>query len=213
MKNGLLLSTSYLPPISWFAAIVNLQIDNVLLEKWEHFPKQTYRNRARILSPNGVLDMSIPILKGARNHHTKVKDLKISYDVNWQKVHWKSLESSYRSSAYFEYYEDEFAPLYAKHQMFLLDFNESLLEVIFKCLKTNKKYEFTESYEDEYPSDIIDLRDVIHPKKEPLFVTDKYYQMFAKEGEFHPDLSIVDLLFNHGTRAMGVMSSAKSTIL
>ena len=195
-----------MPPVSWFAAFV--QHDGpVQIEKFEHFPKQTYRNRAHIYSPNGLLGLSIPVVKGSKSH-TKLKDVKISYEANWQKIHWKSLESGYRSSSFFEFYEDDIRPFYEQKTEFLFDYNEALMEFLFKSLKLEKNYDFTNSYE-VYEEPVKDYRDNIHPKKTPLYSTDEYYQVFSTANGFIPDLSIVDLLFNHGNRAMEIIRKSR----
>src|SRR5690606_42130887 len=120
-----ILPLCYLPPISWFWAYLQGREGEILLEKQEHFPKQTYRNRCLIQSPNGRLALSIPVPKGS-GEHTAYKDIRISRHQPWQKIHWRSQEAAYRSSAFFEFYEDELAPFYEKRFDFLFDFNEQL---------------------------------------------------------------------------------------
>src|SRR6202000_3568320 len=122
IEKGALMPLFYLPPVAWFAELKKYQ-PAVLIEREEHFPKQTYRNRADIYSPDGKLSLVVPVVKGLKNH-TKVKDVKISYDFKWQRLHWMSLQACYRRSAYFEFYEDDFAPFYEKKFPFLFDYNE-----------------------------------------------------------------------------------------
>src|SRR5690606_2639334 len=121
MDNHLILPACYLPPVSYFRTI-QIHPTNFLVEKCEHYPKQTYRNRASIYSANGKLDLIIPIQKG-KHGHTKMQDVKISYEWDWQRLHWMSLQTAYRRSAYFEYYEDDFAPFYHQRKEWLLDYN------------------------------------------------------------------------------------------
>ncbi len=199
MKTGAVFPVCYLPPISFFSAYLAAG-DGMLLEKQEHFPKQTYRNRASIYAPNGPLDLIIPVMKGSKVH-TPVKDVRISYDAGWQRLHWLSLQTSYRSSAYFEYYEDEFAPFYEKREPFLFDFNEQLLLLVLRLLKIEPVHQYTEHYQKNYEK-VADYRDRIHPKKkaEPgLFKP--YYQVFGDRHGFISDLSVVDLLFSQGPQA------------
>lgn len=188
----------YLPPISYFSAIRAFGRP-ILIEQYEHFPKQTYRTRASIHSANGKLDLIVPVKKGS-NGHTAMKDVRISYDANWQRLHWLSLQTSYRTSAFFEYYEDEFAPFYDKKYDFLVDYNMELFELICRLLKLEVPWVRTTGYEAEYVG-AIDLRTAIHPKK-PLFrQTEPYFQVFASKNGFLDDLSIVDLLFNQGPQS------------
>jgi hypothetical protein len=189
----------YLPPVTYFSAL-NMHNLNFIIEKNEHFPKQTFRNRASIASPNGVLDLIVPVVKGAKVH-TPVKDVKISYDFKWQRLHWLSLQACYRSSAYFEYYEDEMAPFYEKKYNFLLDFNLDLLNWIFKQLKQNPIYTLTSEFDKEYTNDL-DYRTQLNNKKYlSELPAKKYFQVFSDRNDFLPHLSIVDLLFNQGPQA------------
>lgn len=189
----------YLPPVSYFSAIQQFDYE-ILVEKYEHFPKQTYRNRARIYSPNGILDLIVPVIKGA-NVHTKMKDVRISYDFNWQRIHWMSLQTCYRSSAYFEYYEDELAPFYHKKFNYLFDYNLELLLWLLQQLKKKPVLSFTEEYTD-IENGLVDYRTKIHFKKEDLSQSfSQYYQVFEDRHGFLPNLSIADLLFNQGPQA------------
>src|ERR1700748_309089 len=162
IANGVVLPMLYLPPVEYFAEL-NRYKASILIEHEEHFPKQTYRNRANICSPDGVLALTVPVIKGSKNH-TSIKDVQISYDFNWQRLHWLSLQACYRRSAYFEYYEDEFAQFYHKKFDFLFDYNEQLLQFILKSIKLKVELNYTESYEADYSS-LMDMRDDIHPKK------------------------------------------------
>ena len=107
MSNSIVLSANYLPPVSYFHAIAQTT-DAITIDKFEHFPKQTFRNRTQIGTANGILNLFIPIQHG-RKTHVPMKDVRISYDHDWQRLHWLSMQTAYRSSAYFEYYEDEYS--------------------------------------------------------------------------------------------------------
>jgi hypothetical protein len=205
MHKGAIFPLFYLPPIEYFNKL--LQHQEILIEQEEHFPKQTYRNRASIQSPNGKLDLTIPVVKGSKAH-TKVKDVKISYDYNWQRLHWLSLQTCYRSSAFFEFYEDEFEPFYSKKYEYLFDYNSSLMSLLFKLLKIAPQFTYTASFESMY-SDIDDYRAVIHPKLESTYQTKPYFQVFEDRNGFMPNLSIVDLLFNQGPKSVQFLQSSK----
>lgn len=187
----------YLPPVSYFKELKNSGYQ-FLLEREEHFPKQTFRNRATIYSPNGGLDLIIPVIRGEKVH-TKMKDVRISNDFNWQRLHWKSLESCYRNSAYFEYYEDEFSKFYHQKFDFLFDYNLEVINWLFKQLKITANPEFTETYTKELSS-TQDFRDrTLFKSKEGDFKP--YFQVFDDREGFKPNLSIVDLLFNQGPQS------------
>src|ERR1035437_8256026 len=106
MINAALFPTAYLPPIQYYAKVA--ACPNVVFELYEHFPKQTYRNRSYIMSPNGEQMLVVPLK--SRTERIITRDIRISYNDNWQKLHWRSLEAAYRRSAYFEYYENDLFP-------------------------------------------------------------------------------------------------------
>lgn len=196
MQNLAIFPLFYLPPVSYFTLLKENNFE-FLLEKFEHLPKQTYRNRATIASPNGSLDLVIPVVKGAKVH-TPYKDVKISYDERWQRLHWLSLQTCYRSSAYFEFYEDGLAPFYEKKYDFLFDYNYDMLTWLFKQLKISSDLVTTESYEENSAKD---YRSAMTKKEIPVTQTKPYFQVFSDRNEFIPNLSIVDLLFNQGPQA------------
>lgn len=196
MHNRAIFPLFYLPPVSYFSAL-NAQNYEFLIEKEEHFPKQTFRNRMRVYSPNGPLDLFLPVIKGSK-YHTKVKDVRISYDFKWQRLHWLSLESCYRNSAYFEFYEDGLAPFYNKKYDFLFDFNMEMLEWVFKQMKKSPEIGFTTEYEKDITTEL-DFRNKLQFKNPELITPAKpYYQVFEDRNGFLPNMSIVDLLFNQG---------------
>jgi len=199
---GAVLPMFYLPPVEYFIRL-NTYKPDILIEREEHFPKQTYRNRANIYSPEGILTLVVPVVKGSKTH-TKVKDVKISYDFEWQRLHWLSLQACYRRSAYFEYYEDDFSVFYQNKYPFLFDYNEQLLQFLLKALKIKTPLNYTESFEFEYPN-LADFRNSIHPKKEIDFEQKPYFQVFDERKGFIKNLSIIDLLFNQGPQAVNYL--------
>jgi len=199
---GAIFPLFYLPPVAFFSE-VNQHKNNFLIEQKEHFPKQTYRNRAQIYSPDGALTLVVPVEKGSKNHRV-VKDVKISYDFNWQRLHWLSLECCYRSSAYFEYYEADFAPFYqGKKHVFLFDYNEALLRLVLKLMKLNLEIGFTNDYEADFKG--ADFRKSIHPKSDADLQQKTYFQVFDDRQGFLKNLSIVDLLFNQGPNTLNYL--------
>ncbi len=184
----------YFPPISYFKDWIKSK--EIELEKWENFQKQTYRNRCKILGPNGVQKLIIPTL---HNGTRLYKDIQISYSENWQKEHIKSLEAAYRRSPYFEFYEDDIIPLLESKEKFLLDFNFKILEQLLSILQIENEIRFTTQYKSEY---LYDYRDSFNAKKEQSVNMDSYSQVFNDRFSFQPNLSILDLLFNLGPEAI-----------
>ncbi|MDB5011176.1 MAG: WbqC-like protein family protein [Mucilaginibacter sp.] len=202
IEKGAVLPMFYLPPVEYFVKL-NTYKPDILIEREEHFPKQTYRNRADIYSPDGKLSLAVPVMKGSKNH-TKIKDVKISYDFNWQRLHWMGLQACYRRSAYFEYYEDDLVPFYEKKYNYLFEYNEQLLHFVLKAIKMPLTLNYTETYEEKYPS-LIDCRSSITPKKESGFEQKPYFQVFEDRQGFMKNLSIVDLLFNQGPQTINYL--------
>jgi hypothetical protein len=198
MQKGVILPLFYLPPIEFFSVLLS-SVDSVAIERFEHFPKQTFRNRATIYSPNGPLNLIVPVLKGSKTH-TKVKDVKISYEYRWQRLHWMSLQTCYRSSSYFEFYEDDLAGFYHKKWDYLFDYSLEILEFLLQALKIKSQLTFTEEYLPEYEN-LTDYRTSIHPKSASTYAPKPYFQLFEERGGFIPNLSIADVLFNHGPLA------------
>lgn len=184
----------YFGPISYFSEII--KAEDVKFEVHENFVKQTYRNRCYIQGANGKLRLAIPM-----NHDgsRKMKDLRVSTESNWKKEHFKSIVSAYKSSPFFDYYEDEIAQIYHQKIDFLLDFNLKTMEFIHSKLKLELKFNQTESY--ELVSEEYDFRNKFNSKKEPEGIFPEYMQVFTEKLGFMPDLSILDLLCNEGPNA------------
>jgi hypothetical protein len=104
----------------------------VQIEVMESFPKQTYRNRCTITTPDGALTLSVPVKRADSKQQTR--DVEISYQQHWQHQHWIALVSAYKRTPYFDYYADFFRPFYEKETKFLVDLNEGLHEVIVRLL-------------------------------------------------------------------------------
>jgi hypothetical protein len=202
MHSTAILPTTYLGPIQYYHKLISYP--SCIIEHNENFIKQTYRSRCDIYSPNGALTLSIPLEK--RNKRQVIKDVKISYEYSWQTLHWRSLESCYRRSPFFEYFEDDLRPYFEEKKFdFLIDLNEALQKEILSLLKLKPQYSFTSEYKKEY-SDADDYRNIISPKEplslDPEFIIKPYNQVFEQRHGFIPNLSILDLLFNEGSKAL-----------
>lgn len=207
----ILLHPTYFGPVSQFAAM--LKAKEVVFENEDNYQKQTYRNRMYIYGANGKLLLNIPIKHtGNKSGHQKYKDIKIENDFPWQKQHWRSLENVYRTSPFFEFYEDEFHPLYHQKFDFLMDFNYHTLELALECLQTDITFDKTSEFILK-PRGIINGRSLVEAKSRKPPQLDPYPQVFQEKFGFLNDLSIVDLLFNEGPNAVNYLEQQEPSIL
>ena len=194
ISKPILLSTTYLPSVFYLKQI--LQHDTIIIEKNENFIKQTYRNRCDIVSANGLITLSIPLIK--QTNKELISEKKISYTENWQQQHWRTLVSAYKNSPYFDFFEHEFKPFYENKYEYLFDYNLQLLETILKILRVKKTILFTEEYQ-LTPNNSDDFRILSDLKQTEITLKQTpYYQVFSDKNGFKENLSCIDALFNIG---------------
>lgn len=193
------LSSAYLAPVEYYSAMAKAEV--VYFEHCDYYVKQTYRNRCHIAAANGVMALSIPVEK-ASSEKMLTRDVRISDHNDWQLNHWRSIESAYNSTPFFEYYKDDLLPFYEKKWTFLWDFNQEIQTRVLELLELKPEIQLTDEYKITLNESVLDLRESIHPKKQDLQAEYKsYYQVFEQRFGFQPNLSIIDLLFNMGNEA------------
>lgn len=204
MKQTIYLSSAYLAPVEYYARLYSCE--KAYIEQHDHYIKQTYRNRCVIAATDGPLTLSIPTEKPS-SPKCAMKDIRISDHGNWRHLHLNALESAYRNSPFYEYYEDDFKPFYEQKHEFLFDFNEALQSLVCELIDLHPHTERTSEYKLNFESNEVDFRESIHPKKESTegFKATPYYQVFEARHGFLPNLSIVDLLFNMGPESLLVL--------
>lgn len=201
--NEVCLSTAYLAPVSYFQLLSRAQ--KVVVDPHEYYQKQSYRNRCRIATANGPLDLIIPV-EFPMGKHTTVREVRLSDHGDWRSKHWKAIASAYNSSPFFEYYADELEAFYSKTQHYLWEFNSGLQDKIIELMDLQVNIVVADRYISEWRGDGPDLRELLHPKKELSFFDARpYYQVFAHKQGFLPGLSAVDLLFNMGNESVLVL--------
>ena len=201
----------YNGPVNYFARLV--REETILIEQFDSYIKQTYRNRCRVSGPNGVLSLSIPV---KRNRGVKClhRDIRIDYDKPWNKIHWKSLVAAYAASPFFEYISDDLVGFYEGRFDFLVDLNTQMLEKTLKIMGLDIPVHLTREFQEITGED--DPRQFIHPKintwvADPGFAAEPYHQVFSERFGFQANLSILDLLFNEGPDSLSVLKRSLRT--
>ena len=170
----MVLPTTYLGSVEWYRQFWT-NPSTVQIEVMESFPKQTYRNRCTITTPDGPLTLSVPVKRADSKQLTR--DVEISYQQRWQHQHWIALVSAYKRTPYFDYYADFFRPFYEKETKFLVDLNEGLHEVIVRLMAN---------------------REPRAKNQEQRLVTTTDWSGMDLEPCFGDGQSILDLLFEYG---------------
>lgn len=194
----ILLSSAYFGPLQYFARFALGK--SILIEQYEHYLKQSYRNRCNIMGANGLLALVVPVKKPNGNK-TLMKDVLIDYDTDWRKNHLQSIKSAYKNSAFFEYYFDDFFLSIRKKSKFLIDLNAELTNIVLRHLELETEIKYTDRYMDD-KTEIEDYTELIHPKKDinsdAHFSSPSYIQVFSDKHGNISNLSILDLIFNTG---------------
>lgn len=209
-ETALLIELHYFPSISFFSKF--FLHPNLILEQHENYVKRSFRNRTHIASANGLLRLSVPLAKG-KNQQQSIREVSINYDENWQSNHWTAICSAYGNAPFFEYYIDDFQPLFEEPTEKLFDFNLKILNTLFFVLDIAPTIQLSESYVRDTPDGIIDFRNRINPKTtvdgaDKNFQIIPYTQVFVEKNSFLPNLSILDLIFCKGPETVVILENS-----
>jgi hypothetical protein len=193
-----LLHPAYFPCIAQMVAVV--QAENIVFEAEDNYQKQTYRNRSCIAHTNGVLQLNVPIKHSKDGKRQKMKEVQTENEFPWQSQHWKSIQTAYRTSPFFEFYEDDLEHLFTKKVSGLLSHNLEIHQVLCDLIGIDDSFTTTVKYEPEI--DTGDLRSLIVAKKEPDYKLASYTQVFEDGHGFLSNMSVLDLLFNEGPNTL-----------
>jgi len=201
-----LLFPSYFPTIASFSAILQYEVN------WEifgNYQKQSLRNRANITNDRGLHSLSVPVIgKGNGKDRLPYIEVLIDNSQPWQRTHWRTLQTAYRTSPFFEFYEHALEPLFTKTYTHLLSFNMLTTQTLCECLQVTFPEGLTSVYEKK-PLNCKDHRELISPKPPVSFKLKAYNQVFIEKHGFIAHLSVLDLLFNEGPQAVNLLKQAK----
>ena len=205
-----LLQTTYFGPVQWYQKLK--RYDHCVIEQYDSYQKQTYRNRCVIATANGLQALTVPVDHSPLTiDHVQCKDLRISDHNQWRRVHWNALQSAYSESPFFEYYADDIRPFFEQKYEFLIDFNEAIRQKMCELLDIDTSVSYSSGFRVQgsgfmvQGSGFMDFREVIHakhPQDDPEFQPRSYWQVFQHRYGFQPNLSILDLLFCMGPEAV-----------
>jgi hypothetical protein len=202
----LLIDLHYLPSLEYFACL--LPYDKIWIEAQESYQKQTYRNRCYILTSQKVDCLTVPVHQSSRKIPYRIKE--IDYCQPWEELHWRALCTAYGKAPYFKYFAEYFRAIFLRRYTRLFDLNLALLQTCLQLLQLEKKIELSEHYEKEVAGYSADTRYSILPRNRlgnsTYCHTVSYQQVFGKA--FHPNLSIIDLLFCQGHDAYTILQQA-----
>ena len=198
-----LLQTTYFGPVQWYQKLK--RYDHCVIEQYDSYQKQTYRNRCVIATANGLQALTVPVDHSPLTiDHVQCKDLRISDHNQWRRVHWNALQSAYSESPFFEYYADDIRPFFEQKYEFLIDFNEAIRQKMCELIDIEASVSYSSGFR-VHGSGFRDFREVIHakhPQDDPDFQPRSYWQVFQHRYGFQPNLSILDLLFCMGPEAV-----------
>lgn len=190
-----ILPSAYMPSVEYVARLLRQEC---MVDLGEHYVKRSQRNRAHILSANGVMPLTVHV-ENANRSRQRMRDVKIDYSKRWQHQHWVSILSAYKSSPYFDHYASVIEPFYRREWRFLVDYNMDYLHTLLRLLGAKCDVTVSENYIEAAAEDL-DLRP--RQKEDSTFVAEPYYQVFSERMPFEPNLSVLDLLMCEGPSAI-----------
>ena len=172
-----------------------------------HLPLRHSHHRYAIEGPNGVQQLTVPLVGETHNMATPMREVRISEHGNWRRLHWGAHYSAYGRTPYFDYIAPDLEAIIVDgHQTHLLELNTQLQRLIVEFMDlpidfvTASPPPPLQRERGASATDVIDLRGKIDMKRpDELPIVDvPYYQVWADRRGFVPRLSILDLLMNEG---------------
>ena len=223
--NVVILQPSYIPLRGYFDQIrrANLFIfyDDI------QYDKHGWRNRNQIKTAQGKQWLTIPVHSHGVTEGIPIKDVRIDWSKPWAKNHLKALTFSYNKAPYFKKYFPLIDSFYARHDETLADFTIATTEAITRALgilstrfmrsseilgingqKTDRLIQILSKVGAKHYISGPSAHNYIEQDKfDAAGITLEYIKYDYPEYEqlyppFEPFVSVLDLLFMNGERAL-----------
>ncbi len=223
---------NYLPWLGYFNKMARSDVF-VLFDDVQLVRGKSFATRNRVKTANDVQWLTVPVKE--KGELVLIKDALIAQDGKWQKKHWRAIQLAYKKAPYFDRYEAKFSQIYDASWEKLNELNVTLIKLIkdligikttfilssemnieakgaekiisiVRELKADKyitgEGEGSKRYvaEEEFKKNNIEL--IYQHFEHPV-----YHQLW---GDFVPDLSVIDLLFNEGEKSLEILTGANS---
>lgn len=188
----LLLRPAYCGSIDYYALMASYS--KVVVDYDARFNKRLKdTHRFSILGTGGLHELTVPLENVAGMSQMPWSAIRLSQHGEWWRLHWAAIYSAYGRTPFFEYYEDEFKPIFSPSNFSIQSLNEALNRVICDILGIERPTTTSRNIS----GDVDDMCTI--PKIELPSV--EYYQIWSSRHGFIPHLSILDLIFNMGPEA------------
>ena len=154
-------------------------------------------NRCVILGQQGEQLLTLPVerINGSK---TCTQDVLISDHQDWRNNHWRSIQSAYAASPYFEHYASDIHALIFLKEPNLVAYNIRITQKIAELFDCSIEFIQTTDYK-QVAENELDLRNYAFESENPLnFVSIPYTQVLFDKITFRPNPCILDLLFCDG---------------
>lgn len=195
-----------------------LQVDRFYLADTFEYSRQSYHNRAKLRNPNGWQWITVPL--GWGQSTAPLNEVEVQENPVWMQKHWRAIMYNYRSTPYFEYYEDRFRPFFENEWDILGEVTSSSIELVCRLLEidtelirlsrqSNPPQTFEAAWERVGDGELVSLEDTAEYNRQ--FVSDlrvlrfeelEYRQNFPG---FEPGMSVLDMLFNYGPETVSLI--------
>ena len=218
---------AYLPWLGYFERIYNSDIHIVL----DHvqFEKNSMINRNKIKTAQGWCWLTIPLNTSKKFGNLALNQITVNNTEKWQKKHWNSIFFNYKKTPYFYNYSDQLEVFYNTKWEKLEDILRWQLNFFLSALslKTKIVYSSEQAYQSKKSNLVLDIclknqatcylsgpfgknylneEDFINAGISLKYQQYEHPQYKQLTGTFQSHLSTLDLLCNHGSKSIKILT-------